>query len=60
MKNWKLLAEALGLDIPDMSRVAPPLDALEAVFRPLVNAIPHDVEPALSFRAADDVAEEEA
>ena len=36
-----------------------PLDALEAAFRPLVKAIPHDVEPALIFRAAaEDLPEE--
>ena len=52
MKNWKQMAEAAGLDIPDMDRIAPALDGLEAAFRPLVNTIPHDVEPALIFRAA--------
>ena len=50
------MAESGGLDIPDMERIAPALDAFEAAFRPLVAAIPHDVEPALIFRAA---AEEE-
>jgi hypothetical protein len=59
MKNWKLIAEAMSLDPPDASRVAAPLDALEAAFRPLVKTIPHDVEPALSFRAASDVPEEQ-
>jgi len=52
MKNWKLMAEAAGLDIPDMDRITAPLDGLEAAFRPLVQNIPHDVEPALIFRAA--------
>jgi len=52
MKNWKLMAEAAGLDIPDMDRIIPALDGLEAAFRPLVKKIPHDVEPALIFRAA--------
>ena len=52
MKNWKLMAEAAGLDIPDMDRITPALDGLEAAFRPLVEKIPHDVEPALIFRAA--------
>ena len=58
MKNWKLLSEALGLRIPDIERLTPPLDVLEAAFRPLVKAIPHDVEPALIFRAAEDLPEE--
>jgi hypothetical protein len=51
MKNWKLMAESAGLDIPDVDRLAPALDGLEAAFRPLVKTIPHDVEPALQFRA---------
>jgi hypothetical protein len=54
MKNWKLMAEAAGLDIPDMDRITAPLDGLEAAFRPLVQSIPHDVEPALIFRAASE------
>jgi len=52
MKNWKQMAEAAGLDIPDMDRITPALDGLEAAFRPLVKKIPHDVEPALIFRSA--------
>ena len=60
MKNWKQIADARGLGIPDVSPLIPALDALEAAFRPLVKTIPHDVEPALSFRAADDVPEEES
>jgi hypothetical protein len=59
MKNWKQMAESGGLNIPDIERIIPPLDALEAAFRPLVKAIPHDVEPALIFRAAaEDLSEE--
>ena len=51
MKNWKLIAEANDLRIPppDLERVTPALDALEAAFRPLVKTIPDDVEPAVSF-----------
>lgn len=61
MKNWKQIAEAAGWDIPGVDRLTPALDALEAAFRPLVKTIPHDVEPALSFRAAaEDVPEEQA
>jgi len=52
MKNWKQMAEAAGLAIPDIERIKPALDGLEAAFRPLVKTIPHDVEPALIFRAA--------
>lgn len=61
MKNWKQIADSAGWDIPDVSRLAPALDALEAAFRPLVKTIPHDVEPALMFRAAaEDVGEEQS
>jgi hypothetical protein len=59
MKNWKLMAEAAGLPIPDMDRITPALDGLEAAFRPLVKTIPHDVEPALIFRAAPEEPAEE-
>ena len=59
MKNWKHMAEAAGLEIPDIERIVLPLDGLEAAFRPLVKAIPHDVEPALIFRAAAEDAPEE-
>ena len=52
MKNFKQMAAAAGLDIPDIDRITPALDGLEAAFRPLVQKIPHDVEPALIFRAA--------
>jgi hypothetical protein len=53
------MAEAGGLDIPDIERIVPSLDALEAAFRSLVKAIPHDVEPALIFRAAAEELPEE-
>jgi len=59
MKNWKQMAEAAGLAIPDVERIAPALDGLEAAFRPLVRNIPHDVEPALIFRAAPEETREE-
>jgi hypothetical protein len=54
MKQWKQIADAAGLDIPDMERIIPALDALEAAFRPLAKAIPHDVEPAVTFHAAEE------
>ncbi len=51
MKNWKLIAEANDLRIPepDLERITPALDALETAFRPLTKSIPDDVEPAVSF-----------
>jgi hypothetical protein len=52
MKNWKKIAEAHDLRIPesDLERVAPALDNLETAFRPLTKNIPDDVEPAVTFR----------
>jgi hypothetical protein len=58
MKNWKQIAEAAGLDIPDIGRITPALDSLEAAFRPLTAAIPHDAEAALAFHAGEDAVEE--
>lgn len=51
MKNWKKIAEASELPIPepDLDRITPALDTLEAAFRPLTKDIPHDVEPAVAF-----------
>jgi hypothetical protein len=60
MKNWKQMAESCALDIPDVDRLIPTLDALEGAFRPLVKTIPHDVEPALLFRATDELPEEQS
>ena len=49
MKDWKKIAEGNGLDIPALERIIASLDGLEAAFRPLVDTIPHDVEPAIIF-----------
>lgn len=57
MKNWKILATANGLGIPEeqLDRITPSLDALEAAFRPLAAGIPFEIEPAiiLSEQAID-------
>jgi hypothetical protein len=54
MKNWKAIASGNGLDLTDeyLAKIAPPLDALEAVFRPLVPGIPHEIEPAITLSEA--------
>ena len=52
MKHWKQIAESAGMAIPDMDRITPALDALEAAFRPLLKSIPHDAEPPLGFRTS--------
>ena len=54
MKDWKQIAESAGLAIPDIDRITPALDSLEAAFRPLVKEIPHDAEPPLTLRAGAD------
>lgn len=59
MKNWKKIAEAADLRIPetDLDRIAPALDALESTFRPLTRMIPDDVEPAVTFSIQPESAE---
>jgi hypothetical protein len=59
MKNWKKIAEANELRIPepDLDRIAPALDALDAAFQPLTKSIPDDVEPAVSFFIFPETAE---
>lgn len=55
MTDWKALAKARGLNIPDadLERIVSPLDKLEQSFRPLIEKIPHDLEPAITFRAGE-------
>ena len=61
MKDWKKIAAGLAPEIPeaDLARVVPLLDALEGVFRPLVQRFPHETEPAyiVPMTTADDKAE---
>ena len=49
--DWKAIAQARKLDIAEeaIARIAPALDALEAAFRPLLEQIPHTVEPAITL-----------
>jgi hypothetical protein len=59
MKDWKKIAEANNLAIPDadLDRIRPSLDQLEAAFRPLSGSIPHQVEPAITFVIPPEAAE---
>jgi hypothetical protein len=59
MKDWKKIAEASNLAIPDadLDRIRPSLDQLEAAFRPLSGSIPHEVEPAITFVIAPEASE---
>ncbi len=54
--DWRALARARRLNIPeaDLDRIAAPLDSLERAFRPLAGSIPHDIEPAITFRIEED------
>ena len=56
MKDWTSIAKALELGIPaaDAGRITQPLNALEEAFRPLVQGLTPDVEPAPVFRADED------
>ena len=56
MKNWKQIASAQNLQIPDeaFERIAPALDNLEAVFLPLLPELSWGVDPAVTFRPDED------
>lgn len=45
------MAAGLGREIPDadLERITPALNTLEAAFRPLVEMLSEDVEPAVVF-----------
>jgi hypothetical protein len=55
MKDWVAIAKANGIDVSprELDRIAAPLSALEETFRPLVNTLSPDVEPAFSFGMED-------
>ena len=56
MKDWRAIAKAHGLDLSarELDRIAPPLEALEAAFRPLVRELTPGMEPAVAFSADED------
>lgn len=49
MKNWRSIASGShsGLPASQLESILPVLEQLEASFRPLVNTIPHEIEPAI-------------
>jgi hypothetical protein len=55
MRDWKGIAKASNIDIPDadINRVTDPLNTLEAAFRPLVKDLRFDLEPATVFHSED-------
>ncbi|MGA2117441.1 MAG: hypothetical protein ABSH56_22100 [Bryobacteraceae bacterium] len=50
MTDWRALAEAAGLA---GERVTTPLETIEAVFRPLTENLPPELEPACTFDPED-------
>ena len=58
MKNWSDIAAASGLGIPadQAQRIAAPLDALEAAFRPLARGLSFADEPAAVFDPSENEA----
>ena len=54
MTDLAALAAALGIPREQMERVAKPLEALEAAFRPAAATLEFDEEPATTFDAAED------
>lgn len=56
MKDFRSIAKASGLEVPDrdLDRIVAPLESLERAFRPLVQGLKAEHEPATAFRAAED------
>jgi hypothetical protein len=56
MKDWTAIAKAVAPDIPakELVRIAPPLNALDEAFRPLVQSLTPDMEPAAVFHADEE------
>ena len=48
VKDWKAVAKAAGLDVaePELDRIVAPLAGLEETFRPLVEKLSFEMEPA--------------
>jgi hypothetical protein len=56
MKDWRAIAKASGLEVDpaQLDRIAEPLEALEAAFRPLVKDLAPGMEPATGLRLEED------
>jgi len=55
VKDWKAIARAsVELPAADLERAIAPLEALEETFRPLVEQLPPELEPAAVFRMDED------
>ncbi len=51
MRNWKTIANGFGTGASgaEVEQIAPALEALEAVLRPAIAALPQGTEPAVVF-----------
>jgi hypothetical protein len=60
MKDWKTIAAAMNLNIPegDLDALVPALATVEKAFRPLARTIPMEVDPAVAFSPTPGEAEE--
>ena len=56
MRDWKLIAKASGLELPDaeMDRLVTTLEKLDETFRSAVQGLHSVLEPATTFSAEDD------
>lgn len=56
MTDWKAIAKARGLEIPpaDLDRLAPVLNQMDQVFRPLVKGLTPDLEPVTAFHIPEE------
>jgi hypothetical protein len=52
MRDWKAVAKASGMALAgkDLDSVTQPLEALDAIFRPLAKDLSPDLEPSVEFR----------
>jgi hypothetical protein len=53
MTNWKLLAEAhqLAIPEPELERIVPTLEALDKAFRKVLCGLPADADSSLIFQS---------
>ncbi len=57
MRDWRAIAKASGSPLTgkELDSVVQPLEALEEIFRPMVQNLTPDVEPVLKMAAEADI-----
>ena len=62
MPDWKMLAAARGLKLTDeeIARISGPLDGLEENWRPLLERVPFETEPAVIMQCTPEPRNEES